>query len=1154
MRLDRAIRMTSFTETALLIVCIVCCSISSAEDVGNLFSASILENKESGFFIGNLATGTQVLQNATESQKEGARFTYLKESANNIYFTLNLINGDLNTSDMKINREDVCEFSVTCTITLEIAVTSGKFFDIVTAKITILDENDNAPTFSNEVRNLDISEGEAIGTEFRIGTAFDADMSGNNSIQDYAIEQPAELFELIATKGNDNSYSFKLKLLQKLDRETKHKYSVKVTVSDGGNPVQSETLDITVNVLDENDNTPAFSSNGYNQTIDENIHINSVILTIFATDEDTGENGRVSYRIRERQSNIDLIKRLFKLDESSGNLSVISDLTSEPAEYYEFFVEATDHGSTPLVNQTVVTITVNDAENNPPTIEINLLSPGKIGFVDIEENQPTEVFVAHVNVEDYDKGDNGKFSCDIENSLFRLERFQGRGFKVVVDGLLDREDKDIHTVKVECKDLGNPPKTSSETFSVRVLDVNDNDPKFEKEIYNAVIAENNNVGVNITKVKATDNDQGLNGTVEYMLLEPNGYFLINNVTGQIFANKSFDRERESLIIFSVLAVDHGPSRRTATTTVSLTLTDTNDNAPVMIPARPEMRITENQAPNTSLGFLQAKDSDLGVNGMVTFAITHVQQTSFPFTLSRNGELKTTEGLDREKQNRYEIPVTVTDLGAKQLSNTQYVTIYVTDENDNSPKITFPNAENNTVKFIYPVDTYNVVTTVAAYDVDDGENGSLSYQITGGNELGIFEIDSELGEISIKKYIDIKEDMTISLTVDVKDKAVVPRSTNATLKIELIYANSTVGASGGDDTGNKYIIISVVVIVTTIAVAIAIVAVILFLRSVDNKKTREDESARYSDSGISSNADSIAQDGYLSGNAEEKSKKKKEVSFSLEFSLDGLDGGRNMESSTDEYSQNRFYDSPPTTVQHGPPTYNLQNQEKIDGHMKALKLQQYLWEAKSRVWENSPVHQQLPVGDSESETSRDTVTCDSGRGGSEDDVSMSSPVAEEKRFFSIQDPKPKHVQFLPQQKFVHTSLPTVRESTPVHHSRPPRPPRPVSYKPTSQTDLQNNVQRNNPRLAIKNFTNPTYSSNHAHSQNNQRNSHPQSEPWREYYHQNGGKYYPRMRHDSGSSMRSNEDDGGSTTTSGSYTLDENDIDIADIYLNQRDLVV
>lgn len=880
---------------------VVCCNLSSAEEASILFSASIPENKETGHFIGNIATESSVLTNATESEKKNARFTYLRESAGNRYFHLDDVTGDLNTSEVVIDREAVCEFSVTCILTLEIAVTSGKFFAIVTAEITILDENDNSPTFSNEVTNLDISEDEPVGTEFRIGTAFDADMLGNNSIQSYVIEQPVDLFELIS-KGDDKSYSFKLKLLQKLDREYRDRYNIKVIVSDGGSPVRKGTLDINVNVLDVNDNTPAFLSSGYNKTIDDNIPKNSVILTLSATDQDIGENGKISYRFRERQANIDTIKRLFKLNETSGDLTVISDLTREPSEHYEFYVEAADHGTVALVNKTLVMVTVNDAENNPPTIEVNLLSPGNIGFVDIEENQPTEVFVAHVNVEDYDKGDSGKFTCDISNTLFTLEKFQGRGFKVVIDGLLDRERKGIHNVTVECKDLGTPPKMSSATFFVRVLDVNDNDPVFEKEIYVASIEENNNVGVEITQVKAIDMDLGQNGTVEYMLLERNGQFRINNITGQIYASTSFDRERQDLIIFRVLAVDHGPTRRTATTTVSLTLTDKNDNAPVMIPVRPEMRISENLAPNTSLGFLKAKDDDIGINGMFTFAITTVKQTSFPFTLSHTGELFTTEVLDREVKSRYEIPVTVTDLGTTtQLSNTQYVTIYVADENDNAPNVTFPNDINDTAKFVYPVDTYNVVTTVAAYDVDDGENGTLSYKIIGGNELDIFEIDSELGEISIKKFIELKEDLVVSLLIEIADKALVPKTTRVTLKIELIYANSTNAVPVEENAGNKYIIISVVVIVTTVAVAIGIVAVILFLRSVDNKKTREDESARYSDSGISSNSDSVSPHGDITGG--EKSKKKKEVSFSLEYSLDGLDGGRNIESSTDEYSQN-----------------------------------------------------------------------------------------------------------------------------------------------------------------------------------------------------------------------------------------------------------
>lgn len=1121
---------------------IVVCKLSSAQDSTLKFYATISENRPPGYYIGNVAAGSNVLQNATDQEKQAVRFSPLQiDAVNNKYFVINDVSGNLTTSSTNIDREKVCEFLEICVLELDIAVKSGRFFAIVTAKITILDENDNAPTFSNIVNTLNISEDESVGAKFPVASAFDADVSENNTIKGYNIEQSTSLFSLIATKGNDKSYSFSLKLLQELDREVTDSYTVKLIVTDGGNPVRKGTLEIKINVLDENDNSPIFLSDRYVKTIDETIAINTTILTLSATDLDIGANSELSYRFRERQSNIDTIRRLFRLNSSTGELSVISDLTREPPEFYEFFVEATDHGTIPRVNQTMVTITVNDVENNPPTIEVNLLSPGNIASVDIEENQPTEVFVAHVNVEDYDKGDNGKFNCQIEDTLFKLEKFQGRGFKVVVDGVLDREEQDIHNVTVVCEDLGQPPKTSSVMFLVRVLDVNDNDPVFEKGIYTATLEENSIPSKPLLQVNATDRDIGLNGTVEYILFDKTGEFRINNVTGEIYANKMFDREREGLVVFRVLAVDHGPIRRTGTTSVSVTLIDVNDNAPALVPTRPEFRISENLPVNTIVGWLKGEDKDSGINALFDFSFATVQAT-FPFTLSPNGEIKTKEELDRELQSRYEIPVTVTDRGVNKLSNTQYVTIYVTDENDNAPRVTFPNDSNDTVYFMYPVDTYNVVTTVAAYDTDDGENGSLSYAIVGGNEMNLFEIDSELGEISIKKFIDIKEDLTVSLTIEVRDKAAVPKSTRVTLNIKLLYTNSTDPLPIVDNIGNKYVIISVVVIVTTVAVAVAIIGVILFLRSVDNKKAREDVCARYSDSGISSNSGSVPSEEESSGDG--KSKKKKEVSFSLEFSLHGLDGGHNEESSTD------MYDIPPATVPHGPPLYTVQNQERIDTQMKALKLQQYLWESKSRKWEeHSPVHQ-LPVGDSESETSRETITCDSGRGGSEDDVSVSSPLPEDKRFFGLQDSKQKHVQIHPQHKY--PSLPTVRESTPVQYSHPP--PRP--YRPADLDLKTNNINKNNnPRLALKTFQNPTYSLHNAQSEfTNQRHSVHNTDPWRYLHQQNGGKFYPRVRHDSGSSLRSNEDDGGSTTTSGSYTLDVNDIDIGDTYPVSRDLVV
>ncbi|KAL4230909.1 hypothetical protein ACF0H5_011284 [Mactra antiquata] len=1130
------------------------CRVANGEETEITFTASVTENKQQGYFIGNIATGSDVFMNATDAEKQNARFSYLKDSGFNRYFSLDEATGNLNTSATNIDRELLCEFITNCILKLEIAVTSGngKFFAIVIANIEVLDVNDNSPTFLNSITHLDINENEPVNTEYRIGSVFDADLLDTYSIQSFSLEQSVEVFSLDTKAENDQGYSLSLILVQNLDREIHSSVSVTIKAIDGGNPARSATLVVTVTIGDENDNYPEFSKSSYNVTINENIPQNSVIATLTATDKDINENGRISFRIRDRQSNVDTIKRLFRLDDTSGELSVISELTKEPAEYYEFIVEAIDNGKVPLMNQTTVMITVNDVENYPPTIEVNLLSPGHIGFVDIEENQPTEVFVAHVNVEDYDKGENGQFSCHVPNELFALEKFLGRGFKIVVDGLLDREDISMHNVTVVCQDHGTPSKTSTETFLVRVLDVNDNDPVFEQDVYSVSIDENNKQDAKITQVKATDLDLGLNGTVEYILADNQEKFHINNNTGVIFANQAFDREQEGIIVFRVLGVDHGPSRRTGTTTVSLTLNDTNDNAPVMIPARPELRIAENLPINTSLGLLFAKDKDIGINAMFSFSFAQVQ-TTFPFKLYENGDIRTTEVLDREDKDRYEIPVTVTDMGKPPLNNTQYITIYVTDENDNAPKVTFPTEDNDPVSFVYLLDGYNVVTTIAAYDQDAGENGSLTYNIIGGNEFEIFEIDPELGEISVKKIVDIREDLTIALLIEVSDKARSSKSTRVTLKVHLVYANATNMAAVGENVGNKYIIISVVVIVTTVAVAVAIVGVILFLRSSDNKKHREEDSNGYADSGISSNIDSIPPEVDNNTNSNnEKLKKKKEVSFSLEYSLDGLDGGRNSETSTDEYTQSRFYDQPPMTGHHGPPMYTDQHQEKIDRHMKALKLQQYLWETKSRSWENSMTHQ-LPVGDSESETSRETITCDSGRGGSEDDVSMSSPGADDKRFFSTpQDPKGKHVQFLHSSKYgSNPGLPTVKESTPIHNMPPPRP---APYK-LSARDLQNNAKHiDNCKLAIKTFQNPVYSMNNLHNAHNVHNSWPMNttDSLTDYYKKNSSAY-PRMRNDSGSSFRSNDEDTCSTTTSGSYTLD-NDINMIDMYPNQRDLVV
>ena len=894
--------MASTLPVTYFLFAIVICfrSATAAED--GVIHFSIPENSPKGAMVGNIASNMPSLENATTEIQDNAAFTFLSPNGvNNAYFDLDSTSGTLTASNVNIDRETVCPYKEDCFLEVQIAVKSiDGYFDVATVRIEVLDKNDNAPTFPTSLITLNISETVQGGAEYTVKPAVDPDMAGNNSVQSYELLQDYDIFDLIVTTDRVGGYSVKLVLNQALDREIMDFYTVKVVARDGGNPIKEGILKVDVNVIDANDNSPVFEKDIYNVTLEESIPPGTVILKLSAFDLDSGKNGELSYRFRERQSDIDIIRRLFRVNEITGELSVISDLHSEQSESFEFYVDAVDHGDQPNANQTLVLVQIDDTSNNAPVVTLHLVDSDKIGFVGLLENSKVGSFVAHINVEDTDKGQNGNVSCRSENKKFGLEKLPVRGYKVVTLELLDRETLPLHDVTVTCFDNGSPSLSSSVSFLVNLEDENDNPPQFDKAVYNAVISENNDLGDNITKVHATDIDAGINKMFEYALHQADNqskFFSINSKTGTIYAIRSLDRETDPQLVFRVLAVDKGDEPQTGTATISLTVLDENDNIPHIIPARPKLEIIENLPVNTSLGFLNGTDDDIGVNGQLIYEIAPVS-ASFPFELTAKGEFKTKEVLNRELQNRYEIPVTVRDMGLKPLSNTQYVTITVKDENDNAPIVTFPNDVNDSVNFVYPVGDYNVVTSVAAYDVDEGENGTLTYSIIDGNDLGIFEIDSHFGEISVRNVADLDKDTQIILVIKVQDKGVIPQQTTASLTMNVIYGNATIAAST-DSGSNKHIIISVVVVTVTILLAVAIVGIILFLRSMDRNKNSdsEDGSAGYADSGISSRSDSQGHPPETD-NGTNDGKKKKEVSFALEFSLDGLDGGRNVESSTD----------------------------------------------------------------------------------------------------------------------------------------------------------------------------------------------------------------------------------------------------------------
>jgi hypothetical protein len=275
-----------------------------------------------------------------------------------------------------------------------------------------------------------------------------------------------------------------------------------------------------------------------------------------------------------------------------------------------------------------------------------------------------------------------------------------------------------------------------------------------------------------------------------------------------------------------------------------------------------------------------------MNKEITFSL--YQQTSdlnFPFLVLPNGNVNTNKPLDREKHSSYEFTVIAKDHGYPQLSASIGVKVYVSDDNDNRPNITFPNTTNNTVSIPYSVDVGTLITQVKAVDRDEtGPNSQLFYTIKSGNQEDVFMMGSTTGKIFLKRTYDITNDKVFPLVVEVTDNGKTRLSNTQMLQIVLLYTNMTapVEVSG---SGNRNIIISIVVIAMTIIISAAMIAIILILRYKDKQEKKQNQKPLTFPQIVPQ--EKVTMNG-VHRDQDMQIKKKKEVSFSIDEDLENME--------------------------------------------------------------------------------------------------------------------------------------------------------------------------------------------------------------------------------------------------------------------------
>lgn len=795
---------------------------------------TIKEGKSPDSFVGDISSS--FASNIPSEENGHIRYGFLKQNYIQTLLTLHETTGILSTA-VVIDRESrtVCHTDAICSFSFDIAVRSSRpqssFFEIVSVTLVIEDINDNAPSFPHNLVMLEISEAATFGTSFHIDSAVDGD-AGVNSIQTYEIGKQDGNFTLNVVRKLDGSYTVKLVLEAKLDREVKDKYNVVIIAKDGGNPVKIGAMSVNITVTDVNDNAPVFTDNNYNITVRENVTIGTTILTIKATDKDIGENGRVSYRLSENQLDV-RVSDIFRILPNSGELKLKDKLVYESESSYKIIIEALDNGRQPHVVQTIVMVHIVDVGNNPPSIEINLLDSGTSKIKNIAESANPGTFVAHINVVDSDTGANGVVQCDINDGKFELLSMK-RGYKVVVKEKLDRETQHMHNINIICRDNGTPPLSTSSAFIVSLLDENDCQPQFIKPIFTGSIPENSRDFRTFVQIVAFDEDIENNGEVRYYIDRGSTpyRFWINEIDGSLRADQVFDREQVSVIEFKVIAKDLGVPSLSKKVSVKLTIEDVNDNAP-QIDKQTNFSILENKIADSVVGSLSAKDLDEGKNGQFMFKIKPEFEHTVPFVVFTDGIIKTNRQLDREFKSKYEFTVIVFDLGKPRLTSSANITVHVKDVNDNPPILKFPRAKNNTVVVLSDVNPGHKVTQIIAEDLDDGENQITSYDITSGNDEDLFAINSKLGGIYVTKMVPVTQNRTFHLNIAVKDGGEPQHTTEYDLNIVLVRATNGSSAVSGDDNSNNTMIVVIVVVLTAV-LSIVMIMIICFLRRFDHR--------------------------------------------------------------------------------------------------------------------------------------------------------------------------------------------------------------------------------------------------------------------------------------------------------------------------------
>ncbi|XP_014882846.1 protocadherin Fat 1a isoform X1 [Poecilia latipinna] len=606
---------------------------------------------------------------------------------------------------------------------LKVRVSDGRFASAATVKVTVKENKENKRKFTQDSYQAYIQENSSEKKTLAVITAV-----GNqvNEPLFYRILNPDNRFKVSSTSGVVSTTGIPF------DREAQDSYDIIVEVTEEKKSEETAHILVTVTVEDVNDNKPMFVNLPYHALVQFDADKGHVIRQVTAVDKDIGPNADIHYSLKEPEDHFDI--------HSSGEILLKKKFEKDSLDTkFVLVVVARDNGKPPLSAEVEVPVTV--VNKAMPVFERPFYS------IEIPENIQLHSPVLHVQANDSEgprivytisEGDPFKqFSIDFNTGVIHVIH------------PLDFETHPAYKLKIRATD--SLTGAHSEVFVDIILeDVNDNAPVFLSNFYYANISEAAVIGTSVLQVVARDSDTGNNKEVFYQLVEERGkssdYFTIDRESGIISTSQVLDHEEVQQHKLRVRAVDGGVPALISDITVTVDITDLNDNAPVFTQHAYQTTISELAPRGHFVSQVQASDADSSdVKKLVFSIIAGNEEQNFAIN-KQTGAIVISNHRRPHMQPFYNLTVAVSD---GVFRNSAVVMVAVIGANFHNP--TFSQTEYM-VEVIENSPVGTLVAEAEATDDDEGIYGQITYHIVNELAKDKFSINGK-GEIFTLQSLD-----------------------------------------------------------------------------------------------------------------------------------------------------------------------------------------------------------------------------------------------------------------------------------------------------------------------------------------------------------------------------------------------------------------